>query len=645
MKLNKYIIGTLCTFIIAFNSPVGAFKIMYKASGTWTWGTLTYNTVTAQLPDWSSTSWPMVYWSAPQVFSKEMKYYINQAGTPDISGSNEFSFIESSLESWESVTSSSVILTYQGTDSGTQNKTDGKNIIFWESTNFIIDAPIAGLAMITFNATTGEISDVDIVLNDPDYTFVTSGLNSPPTLRLDGIVRHEVGHLMGIHHSDITNANMSSGVGSIAIASDDKNAVSFLYPKAKTLSNTSLGTVTLELENGGGADYRIYYGTSSGSYPNYIDIGSATTLYNFTAPGQLQLGVRYYMVVTQTNTVRTGGKSNELSVIPDPCRSDFDDDNFIGFQDFFILSDHMYQAYNHPSYHQRYDLNGNQSVDDSSPYISDTQLFANDLNHNCYYPLKAVAAFSAALPHQYDGKNKNAKIRSHIASDNGETVTLRLHLDNTTDLKGYGAKLLYNTNNLSFVGVEHQPIGQEHVLSEGENRPVFLSKQADNEEGVILIGAALPSSSTPVAKGGFIAEVNFRKESSSIFESDLLIDEVVLIDSEKKQNKATVNNQVVASREESESRIELLQNTPNPFNPSTAISFKMVESGLVDFKIYSITGQVIRHLIKDTSLDAGTHVVEWNGKDRNGKNVAAGVYFYQLKVGKDIATKKLTLLR
>ena len=89
----------------------------------------------------------------------------------------------------------------------------------------------------------------------------------------------------------------------------------------------------------------------------------------------------------------------------------------------------------------------------------------------------------------------------------------------------------------------------------------------------------------------------------------------------------------------------LYQNSPNPFNPETAISFSIAEgSENTEIVIYNLKGQKIKTLVNET-LSTGQHAVIWNGTDDNGKAVASGIYLYQLKAGIYTASRKMILLR
>ncbi len=88
----------------------------------------------------------------------------------------------------------------------------------------------------------------------------------------------------------------------------------------------------------------------------------------------------------------------------------------------------------------------------------------------------------------------------------------------------------------------------------------------------------------------------------------------------------------------------LSQNFPNPFNPSTTISFTLPRRGEATIVICNAIGQQVRTLFGQT-LSAGEHVVNWDGRDANGKMVASGVYYYQLRTSSGAQAKKMILVK
>ena len=90
---------------------------------------------------------------------------------------------------------------------------------------------------------------------------------------------------------------------------------------------------------------------------------------------------------------------------------------------------------------------------------------------------------------------------------------------------------------------------------------------------------------------------------------------------------------------------ELQGNYPNPFNPTTTISFAVAQTSLfVNIEVFNIKGQKVKKLANEI-LPAGNHTVVWNGEDENGKSVSSGVYFYKMKNGNYLSSKKMILLK
>ncbi len=84
---------------------------------------------------------------------------------------------------------------------------------------------------------------------------------------------------------------------------------------------------------------------------------------------------------------------------------------------------------------------------------------------------------------------------------------------------------------------------------------------------------------------------------------------------------------------------ELLQNYPNPFNPTTNIGFRIANSELVTLKVYDVLGREISTLVNEVR-PAGVYTIRWDASA-----LPSGVYFYRLRAGDFIQTKKLVLTK
>ncbi len=88
----------------------------------------------------------------------------------------------------------------------------------------------------------------------------------------------------------------------------------------------------------------------------------------------------------------------------------------------------------------------------------------------------------------------------------------------------------------------------------------------------------------------------------------------------------------------------LAQNHPNPFNPSTKISFRLSEAGPVSLCIYDASGRLVMDLYEG-NMEAGDHTLAWNGRDQAGGALPSGVYLYVLDQAGKRQSKRMVLLK
>ncbi|MHB9029532.1 MAG: two-component regulator propeller domain-containing protein, partial [Candidatus Latescibacterota bacterium] len=88
----------------------------------------------------------------------------------------------------------------------------------------------------------------------------------------------------------------------------------------------------------------------------------------------------------------------------------------------------------------------------------------------------------------------------------------------------------------------------------------------------------------------------------------------------------------------------LLKNYPNPFNPSTTISFSLPSTGKATLSVYSISGQKVRELVLGY-LPAGVHSVVWDGRDDHGNSVSSGVYISRLESGGRVSAARMLFMK
>jgi len=97
------------------------------------------------------------------------------------------------------------------------------------------------------------------------------------------------------------------------------------------------------------------------------------------------------------------------------------------------------------------------------------------------------------------------------------------------------------------------------------------------------------------------------------------------------------------SEEEMQSS-SILQNYPNPFRDVTRISYLVSNEAPVVVKIYDAVGRLTKTL-EEGNKEPGSYTTYWNGSDENGKQVPSGTYFYQLRIGEHIYSRKAIAIK
>ncbi len=90
--------------------------------------------------------------------------------------------------------------------------------------------------------------------------------------------------------------------------------------------------------------------------------------------------------------------------------------------------------------------------------------------------------------------------------------------------------------------------------------------------------------------------------------------------------------------------IQLNQNHPNPFNPTTDIVFSLPNRQHVLLRVYDARGRLVRTLL-DADAGPGSQTVRWDGRNTGGYEVPSGLYFYRLESGNDRQVRKMVLIK
>jgi len=171
------------------------------------------------------------------------------------------------------------------------------------------------------------------------------------------------------------------------------------------------------------------------------------------------------------------------------------------------------------------------------------------------------------------------------------------------------------------------------VLPAPQVVPVVLSASISNNSTWAVLSGAPPNYHTGAAEADLYSSLRFTNVTVPAgvtwnSEGGVFLNDVTGV------SEATTTPKVLS----------LGPNAPNPFNPSTTISFDLAEPSPVKLTIYDARGRQVRVLTQGV-VGGGRHQIKWDGRDGDGRNVEAGVYWYRLESRKQGQTRKMALIR
>lgn len=205
MKPRFVLFAVLCSFLLA--SSASAFEIKKTDDG---------------LP---------IQWDQEVV-----EYVVNASGSDDMDPQSAVDAVQASFTEWSDLPGSDLKLSFVGTtaskDYGYFRDQENSNLVVWEEQAWPFDNSALAVTLTTFSTRTGKLLDADIVVNGVSYTWRANG--STKYHDISNSLTHEVGHFVGLDHSDDGEATMypSAPAGEMQkrdLAQDDLNGLYFLY--------------------------------------------------------------------------------------------------------------------------------------------------------------------------------------------------------------------------------------------------------------------------------------------------------------------------------------------------------------------------------------------------------------------------------
>jgi hypothetical protein len=160
-------------------------------------------------------------------------------------------------------------------------------------------------------------------------------------------------------------------------------------------------------------------------------------------------------------------------------------------------------------------------------------------------------------------------------------------------------------------------------------------------------GSGLLSSVTDLGDGTYEATITAPIAVGSDTVSAIVISGTDTVSIFRKVIVTYANPVSISENPASPNSFYLYQNSPNPFNPNTVISYQLPVTSKVLLKVYDALGNEIATLVNEEK-SSGTYKVEFNSQSSHSRevwNLPSGIYFYELKAGNFADTKKMILLK
>jgi len=174
-----------------------------------------------------------LHWTDPCI-----TVYLHEAGSDEVGGEADIDAEKASLKTWSQVECSAASVQFGGRTNATvtgyfEEEVPMNMIIFREKAWPYSERPVA-YTSVTYDPKTGVIVDADIEMNGEDYAFTADGENEPWKIDIQNTVTHELGHVLGLDHSDDPAATMfkSAEPGETyksTLSEDDTEGICTLY--------------------------------------------------------------------------------------------------------------------------------------------------------------------------------------------------------------------------------------------------------------------------------------------------------------------------------------------------------------------------------------------------------------------------------
>ncbi len=245
-------------------------------------------------------------------------------------------------------------------------------------------------------------------------------------------------------------------------------------------------------------------------------------------------------------------------------------------------------------------------------------IYANSVN--------CVSGTNSRAFETYSGSNLN--VVNNIFANHGGGYAYVINQPAAIDSSDYND--LYTTGvNLALWGADITDLSSLQIANGKESHSISNDPMFVSGTDLHATAAAVDSAGTPLTEvvddiDGDLRDSNFPDIGADEFEDG--VDGI-------EDNRSSIALAQIPEK------FVVYQNYPNPFNPSTTIKFGLPESEFVNISIYNMLGQKIRTIV-NKEMKAGYHEINFQVND-----LASGMYIYHLRAGKNVESKRMSILK
>lgn len=175
-----------------------------------------------------------VKWVPPLI---PVQFFIDSKGSDNVPFAQSSDAIKKAFNTWQGIPGHTMRFTFAGTKTGAvASTTDQQNVVVWIEKNWPDSSFILAVTKTSFLLQDPpNLVDADIVVNGVNFQWTTNSPTPAGKVDIEATIQHEIGHMIGLQHSQLKNAKMlPSASSSRTLSTDEQAGIRFLYPPAPT---------------------------------------------------------------------------------------------------------------------------------------------------------------------------------------------------------------------------------------------------------------------------------------------------------------------------------------------------------------------------------------------------------------------------